>query len=264
MTSDHSSFSDDVSTSSANGAARGSIGPRTDDSTPATAVPGITAPDGGVLSQAFGYIARAKALMVDAIPDGATDKWVVAHYHELVPLLASNVSSMLTVAALHGAMSLPKHAYFGNDPVAWLAQAAKLSLKDANQLRACAALLYTPKTLVLPPTQASLSPRRKTLIQQDHQSRLRARLTELDISLQSLIALCVTSDRLAASCKHRRVEVITSTLDAAQVLTPDEVKRLAARQVRRINAEEKASAASLRQPSLVYQHPDEFGYVTSY
>ena len=202
--------------------------------------------------------------MSSAIPSGATEKWILAHYHEVMPLLRNQISTVLTVAALHGAMENPKHEFFGNDPVRWLAEQAKLSIKDVNELRGTAKLLYTPKTLALPPGQSMLTPQKQSVIQRKLQAELRARLIELDINIHPLMTLCSTSDRLAENCKYRRLEVINNALDLAEEYTPDELKRLAAKEVNRINKEEKARTESLRQPSLVYQQADEFGFVSSY
>ena len=220
--------------------------------------------DADSLRDAAAYLGAARKLVSSAIPSGATEKWILAHYHEVMPLLRNQISTVLTVAALHGAMENPKHEFFGNDPVRWLAEQAKLSIKDVNELRGTAKLLYTPKTLVLPPGQSTLTPQKQSVIQRKLQAELRARLIELDINIHPLMTLCSTSDRLAENCKYRRLEVINNALDLAEEYTPDELKRLAAKEVNRINKEEKARTESLRQPSLVYQQADEFGFVSSY
>ena len=216
------------------------------------------------LRSAAVHIGAARDLVASAIPDGATGKWIVTHYDDVVPLLRSQVSSVLIAAALHGALANPKHQFFDNDPVRWLAKNAKLSVKDVNELRGCASFLYTPKALVLAPEKARLSPQKQAVIQRRVQADLRSRLVELGIGVHSLMALCSASDRLASSCKHRRIEVINRVLAQAQDYAPDELKSLAAREVNRINKEEKVKVEALRQPSLVYQQADEFGFVSSY
>ena len=232
----------------------------------AAAAPAGSVPVGG--SDGFhrleSLLDAATQQAVALLPQRATGRWVVENYRWLHKPLQRQVLPLLTIAALHGAMQNPKHEFFGNNPVKWLASVARLSLQQTNALKSPARLLFTPSEISLGPGESELSPQQRTVAQSHRQARLRDRLVELDIGLEPIAVMSRASDNLSRECKHFRLDVIHQALDAAREFTVAELKELVDAAVVEVNASSGARAQSSREPQLRFQKPDAYGYSAAY
>ena len=212
-----------------------------------------------VLSASRELRAAADAL----IPSGGTKKWVDENYDVLVRLLPLSPSPVLAIAALHGAAALPKDERFGNNLNDWAAHTLQIPRKEIGDLKNAAKLLFTPRCICLCPQTQPAQPHQRTALRKQQQTELRRRFVEKQLSLTTIGIIARASDNLAEDCKHHRLEVIHTVLDAADSVNPTVLKKLIDERVASINTASAVGSRRAFTPSMRFHEADGAGFATT-